>query len=201
MTAVDHVNEEIAEALVGCDALDQRSVDLMLLDLDGTENKTNLGANAILGTSMAVARAAANSVGLPLYAYLGGPNAHLLPVPMMNILNGGVHADNNVDFQEFMIMLRGRRDLRRGPALVLRGLPHPQGRPARGRPGRRRGRRGRLRPQPQDQRRAVRVDRAPRARRRATPPASRSCSPWTPRRPSSTTPSARCTASRARAAS
>ena len=114
MTAVDHVNEEIAEALVGCDALDQRSVDLMLLDLDGTENKTNLGANAILGTSMAVARAAANSVGLPLYAYLGGPNAHLLPVPMMNILNGGVHADNNVDFQEFMIMPVGAETFAEG---------------------------------------------------------------------------------------
>ncbi len=114
MTAVDHVNEEIAEALVGCDALDQRSVDLMLFDLDGTENKTNLGANAILGTSMAVARAAANSVGLPLYAYLGGPNAHLLPVPMMNILNGGVHADNNVDFQEFMIMPVGAETFAEG---------------------------------------------------------------------------------------
>ena len=104
MTAVDHVNEEIAECLVGADALDQRAIDCMLIDLDGTENKTCLGANAILGASMAVARAAAESTGLPLYAYLGGPNAHVLPVPMMNILNGGVHADNNVDFQEFMIM-------------------------------------------------------------------------------------------------
>ena len=104
LTAVDHVNEEIADALVGQDATCQREIDTMLIDLDGTENKTCLGANAILGASMACARAAANSVDLPLYAYLGGPNAYTLPVPMMNILNGGVHADNNVDFQEFMIM-------------------------------------------------------------------------------------------------
>ena len=104
LTAVDHVNEESADALVGQDATCQREIDTMLIDLDGTENKTCLGANAILGASMACARAAANSVDLPLYAYLGGPNAYTLPVPMMNILNGGVHADNNVDFQEFMIM-------------------------------------------------------------------------------------------------
>ena len=114
MTAVDHVNEEIADCLVGVDALDQRAVDSMLIDLDGTENKTNLGANAILGASMAVARAAAESAGLPLYAYLGGPNAHVLPVPMMNILNGGVHADNNVDFQEFMIMPVGAETFAEG---------------------------------------------------------------------------------------
>ena len=114
MTAVDHVNEEIADCLVGVDALDQRAVDSMLIDLDGTENKTNLGANAILGASMAVARAAAESCGLPLYAYLGGPNAHTLPVPMMNILNGGVHADNNVDFQEFMIMPVGAETFAEG---------------------------------------------------------------------------------------
>ncbi len=114
MTAVDHVNEEIADCLVGVDALDQRAVDSMLIDLDGTENKTNLGANAILGASMAVARAAAESAGLPLYAYLGGPNAHTLPVPMMNILNGGVHADNNVDFQEFMIMPVGAETFAEG---------------------------------------------------------------------------------------
>ena len=104
LTAVDHVNDEIADCLIGTDAMDQRAIDCMLIDLDGTENKTRLGANAILGASLAVARAAANSAGLPLYSYLGGPNAHMLPVPMMNILNGGVHADNNVDFQEFMIM-------------------------------------------------------------------------------------------------
>lgn len=114
MTAVDHVNEEIAECLIGVDAMDQRAVDSMLIDLDGTENKTRLGANAILGASMAVARAAAHSAGLPLYAYLGGPNAHMLPVPMMNILNGGVHADNNVDFQEFMIMPVGAETFAEG---------------------------------------------------------------------------------------
>ncbi len=114
MGAVDHVNEEIAEALVGMDALSQREVDYTLIDVDGTDNKTCLGANAILGASMAVARAAANSVGLPLYAYLGGPAGHTLPVPMMNILNGGVHADNNVDFQEFMIMPVGAETFAEG---------------------------------------------------------------------------------------
>ncbi len=103
-TAVKHVNEEIAEALVGEDATDQRGIDRMLCELDGTPNKGTFGANAILGTSMAVARAAAESCELTLYSYLGGVNASLLPTPMMNILNGGAHADNNVDFQEFMIM-------------------------------------------------------------------------------------------------
>ena len=102
--AVEHVNEEIAEALIGLNVLDQTSIDKLLIELDGTPNKSRLGANAILGVSLAVARAAAESAGLSLYQYLGGVNAHLLPTPMMNILNGGVHADNNVDFQEFMIM-------------------------------------------------------------------------------------------------
>ena len=88
---------------MGLDADDQRLVDQTMLDLDGTPNKAKLGANAILGVSLAVARAAAESAGLPLYRYVGGPNAHLLPVPMMNILNGGAHADSNVDIQEFMI--------------------------------------------------------------------------------------------------
>ena len=102
--AVEHVNNECANAVVGLDAFDQRAVDAALVAADGTPNKTKLGANAILGVSLAVARAAAESAGLSLYQYLGGVNAHLLPTPMMNILNGGVHADNNVDFQEFMIM-------------------------------------------------------------------------------------------------
>ena len=102
--AVEHVNNECANAVVGLDAFDQRAVDAALIAADGTPNKTKLGANAILGVSLAVARAAAESSGLSLYQYLGGVNAHLLPTPMMNILNGGVHADNNVDFQEFMIM-------------------------------------------------------------------------------------------------
>ena len=102
--AVEHVNNECANAIVGLDAANQRTVDAALLAADGTDNKGDLGANAILGCSLAVARAEAESVGLPLYNYLGGVNAHVLPTPMMNILNGGVHADNNVDFQEFMIM-------------------------------------------------------------------------------------------------
>lgn len=102
--AVDHVNKECAEAVVGMDACDQRALDAALIAVDGTSDKGSLGANAILGVSLATARAAAQSSGLELYSYLGGVNAHVLPVPMMNILNGGVHADNNVDFQEFMIM-------------------------------------------------------------------------------------------------
>ncbi|MBA2446250.1 MAG: phosphopyruvate hydratase, partial [Nocardioidaceae bacterium] len=101
--AVDAVNSSIAEALTGELASEQRNIDQILLDLDGTANKAKLGANAILGVSLAVAKAAAESAGLPLYRYIGGPNAHLLPVPMLNILNGGAHADTNVDIQEFMI--------------------------------------------------------------------------------------------------
>jgi enolase len=101
--AVDTVLEQIHPRLVGLEAQEQRLVDQVMLDLDGTPNKANLGANAILGVSLAVARAAADSAGLPLFRYVGGPNAHLLPVPMMNILNGGAHADSNVDVQEFMI--------------------------------------------------------------------------------------------------
>jgi enolase len=103
-TAVDHVNDEMADAVEGMEALDQRGLDLALIDLDGTDNKGRLGANAILGVSLAVARAAADDIGLPLYRYVGGTNAHVLPVPMMNVINGGAHADNNVDIQEFMIV-------------------------------------------------------------------------------------------------
>ena len=102
--AVAHVNDEIAEALIGLDAENQRELDEVMLEVDGTDNKGALGANAILGASLAAARAAAESSLLPLYKYIGGVNAHTLPTPMMNILNGGVHADNNVDFQEYMIM-------------------------------------------------------------------------------------------------
>jgi enolase len=104
LQAVQHVNEIIAPALGDMDALEQGAIDQALIELDGTPNKGKLGANAILGVSMAVARAAANAVGLPLYRYLGGANAKTLPIPMMNILNGGQHADNNVDIQEFMVM-------------------------------------------------------------------------------------------------
>jgi enolase len=106
-TAVENVRGEIAERIMGMDALRQVTVDNALLDLDGTENKERLGANALLGVSMAVARAAANLLGLPLYQYLGGVNAKLLPVPLMNIINGGEHAPNNLDIQEFMIMPLG----------------------------------------------------------------------------------------------
>jgi enolase len=104
LDAVGHVDGEIYDSLVGFDALQQRDIDRLLLDLDGTDNKGRLGANALLGVSLAVAKAAADELALPLYRYVGGANAHVLPVPMMNVLNGGVHADNNVDLQEFMIM-------------------------------------------------------------------------------------------------
>ncbi|MDH3998953.1 MAG: phosphopyruvate hydratase, partial [Desulfuromonadales bacterium] len=104
LKAVKHVNEGITEALVGWEASDQSGIDQKLLDMDGTDFKSNLGANALLGVSLAVAKAAAEEAGLPLYQYLGGANAKELPVPMMNIINGGEHADNNVDIQEFMIM-------------------------------------------------------------------------------------------------
>ena len=104
LDAVAHVDDEIYDALVGFDALDQRDIDRVLLELDGTDNKSRLGANAILGVSLAVARAAADELAVPLYRYIGGVNAHVLPVPMLNVLNGGEHADNNVDIQEFMIM-------------------------------------------------------------------------------------------------
>jgi len=104
LNAVNNVNGEISAALGGMDASDQRAVDAKLIELDGTPNKGRLGANAILAVSMATARAAANEYGLPLYRYLGGAGANILPTPMMNILNGGAHADNNVDFQEFMVM-------------------------------------------------------------------------------------------------
>ena len=110
MKAVENVNDIIAEALIGLDATRQIEIDELLIRLDETPNKAKLGANAILGVSMAVAKAAANYVGLPLYQYLGGTNAHELPVPMMNILNGGSHADNNVDIQEFMIMPVGAQN-------------------------------------------------------------------------------------------
>src|SRR5690606_19508566 len=102
--AVENVNDVLSQEVVGFDALDQVGVDKMMIQLDGTRNKAQLGADALLGVSLAVAKAAAEALGLPLYRYLGGTNARVLPVPMMNILNGGKHADNNVDFQEFMVM-------------------------------------------------------------------------------------------------
>ena len=112
LKAVNHVNGEIAEAIVGLDALRQVQLDNTLIDLDGSDNKSRLGANAMLGVSLACARAAAESCGLPLYQYLGGANAKVLPVPMMNVINGGQHASNNLDIQEFMIMPIGAHSFR-----------------------------------------------------------------------------------------
>jgi enolase len=110
--AVDNVNNQIADAIIGMEATDQVGIDRKMLELDGTEYKSNLGANAILGVSLAVAKAAAEEVGLPLYQYIGGCNAKELPLPMMNIINGGAHADNNVDIQEFMIMPAGAKNFK-----------------------------------------------------------------------------------------
>jgi len=110
--AVDAVNGEIFDALGGMDAENQIHIDQTMIDLDGTPNKSRLGANAILGVSLAVAKAAAEAAGLPLYRYVGGPNAHVLPVPMMNIINGGAHADNPIDFQEFMVLPVGASSMR-----------------------------------------------------------------------------------------
>lgn len=104
LKACSNIDEEIAEAIIGESVFDQRNIDQLMLDLDGTDNKAKLGANAILAVSMATAKAAALELDQPLYKYIGGVNAHVLPVPMMNILNGGSHADNSIDFQEFMIM-------------------------------------------------------------------------------------------------
>ncbi|MCL5028574.1 MAG: phosphopyruvate hydratase [Bacteroidetes bacterium] len=112
LKAVENVNDKIAEEVIDFDAVDQVAIDQLLIALDGTPNKANLGANAILGVSLACAKAAAETLGLPLYRYIGGTNARMLPVPMMNILNGGKHADNNVDFQEFMIMPAGAPNFR-----------------------------------------------------------------------------------------
>ncbi len=111
LKAVDAVNGPISDTLLGLDAEDQRDIDMAMIDLDGTTNKGGLGANAILGTSMAVAKAAANARGLPLYSYIGGVSAHVLPVPMMNIVNGGEHADNPIDIQEFMVMPVGAESI------------------------------------------------------------------------------------------
>jgi enolase len=115
LQAVENVNEEIADALIGWDAVEQKAIDQLLLELDGTPNKSKLGANAILGTSLAVAKAAANSLGLPLYRYIGGVYAHVLPVPMMNILNGGAHTSwQSTDAQEFMVMPLGAESFAEG---------------------------------------------------------------------------------------
>ena len=133
LSAVGHVNTAIAAALAGMDAADQRGVDATLVELDGSENKGNLGANAILGASLAVARAAAVEAGLPLYRYVGGADAHVLPVPMMNVINGGVHAQNSIDLQEFMVVPVGAETfaeaLRMGAETfhALKALLHERG--------------------------------------------------------------------------
>ncbi len=133
LKAVQNVNDDIAEAIAGMDALNQVEIDRVMIDLDGTENKSKLGANAILGVSMAVADAAAKFLGIPLYRYLGNAHASTLPVPMANIINGGAHADNSVDFQEFMIMPVGAPDFREGLRWMtevfhaLKGLLHDSG--------------------------------------------------------------------------
>jgi len=114
LQAVTNVNTKINELLVGMDVMDQKAIDLALLKLDGTDNKSNIGANAILGTSLAVARAAADSSNMSLYKYIGGVGAVTLPVPMMNILNGGSHADNLIDIQEFMVMPFGASSFSEG---------------------------------------------------------------------------------------
>ncbi len=126
LKAVKNVNTEIAEALAGADAGDQRRLDRKMIKLDGTENKSRLGANAILAVSMAAARAAAASYGLPLYRYLGGSGANTLPTPMMNILNGGAHADNNVDFQEFMVMPVGAESFSQALRWGVEVFPHAE---------------------------------------------------------------------------
>src|ERR1700746_4091702 len=114
LKAVEHINTEISEAIMGLDASEQAFPDKTLLELDGTDNKARLGANALLAVSMAVAKAAAEEAGLPLYRYFGGTNAKTLPIPMMNILNGGAHADNKIDFQEFMVMPVGAESFSEG---------------------------------------------------------------------------------------
>ena len=124
LKAVENVNESIAPEVVGLDALDQAHLDAVLIDLDGTDNKSQLGANALLGVSLAAAHAAAASSGLPLYAYLGGANARRLPVPMMNIINGGRHADNSVDLQEFMVMPVGAETFSEGLRMGVETFHH-----------------------------------------------------------------------------
>ena len=133
LTAVNNINTVIADALVGMESSEQALIDRTMIELDGTENKSNLGANALLAVSMAVARASANEAGLPLYRYFGGSGAMQMPVPMMNIINGGEHADNNLNFQEFMILPVGfdsfREALRAGAEIFhsLKKILHDKG--------------------------------------------------------------------------
>ena len=128
LQAVENVESVIAPELEGMDAANQRLIDQTMIALDGTPNKGKLGANAILAVSMAASRAVAQTLEIPLYRYLGGVNASVLPTPMLNVLNGGAHADSNVDFQEFMIMPVGAERFSRGAALGGGDLPHAEGR-------------------------------------------------------------------------
>ena len=164
--AVAAVNGELLDALQGIDGADQVKLDRMMIELDGTPNKSRLGANAILGVSLAAAKAAAAEAGLPLYRYVGGASARTLPVPMMNIVNGGAHADNPIDLQEFMILPLARAELRRSLAHRRRDVSRPQGRAQGRRAQHQCRRRRRLRAQPEERRRRARRDReGDRARR------------------------------------
>ena len=145
LKAVENVNTEICEAIIGLDAEEQTFIDRTLIELDGTDNKSRLGANALLSVSLAVAKAAAEESGLPLYRYLGGAGPKNLPVPMINIINGGAHASNSSDIQEFMIIPVGSHQFPRSAALRRRNFPHPEKHPGQARSGHDRGRRRRLR--------------------------------------------------------
>ena len=146
LRAVENVNGEIAASLEGSDPSDQRAIDERLIDLDGTANKSRLGANAVLGCSLAAARAAADEARMPLWRWLGGEGAHVLPVPLMNVVNGGAHAQNSLDFQEFMVVPVGAASFSEALRHGSRGVSPSQGAAARARARDRRRRRGRLRP-------------------------------------------------------
>ena len=197
--AVAAVNGEIFDALCrhGGGRPDQASTAPMIA-LDGTPNKARLGANAILGVSLAVAKAAAEAAGLPLYRYVGGAKAHVLPVPMMNIINGGVHADNPIDFQEFMIMPVGAPTFREGAAHGRGNLPHAEEGAARCRPQHQCRRRGRLRAQPEIAGRGAGLHHPRRSRRPATSRARTSSSRSIRLRPSSSRTASMCWKARAR---
>ena len=145
MNAAENVDTELAQVVVGLDAADQRTLDLAMIEADGTENKGRLGANAILGVSLAAAKASAEAAALPLYRYLGGAGAYTLPVPCANIMNGGAHAANNVDFQEFMVVPVGFETYAEALRSVARGLPGAQEAARRAGSLRRHRRRGRVR--------------------------------------------------------
>ena len=157
LKAVEAVNSDLGDAVTGLDAEDQLEIDETMIALDGTPNKSRLGANAILGVSLAVAKAAAEASGLPLYRYIGGTMPRVLPTPMMNIVNGGAHADNPIDFQEFMILPVGAPTLQRSAALGRRNLPRAESRAEEGRPEHQRRRRGRLRAEPAVRRGGARI--------------------------------------------